>query len=158
METYRSGHNELDSKSSCPKGHVGSNPTVSAMKGWQKRCQPFFLSIHAGLRAFGRKIRKTVLPWMSKTWSEAKPHERGFRLIFQVGGPAFLRFTPFFPVVGCVEVSDSFIDRLTNTSKGNFKPSRYKGVVRPFLEPPRQAAGKVFCSDSSLPPSLTLSP
>ncbi len=30
METYRSGHNELDSKSSCPKGHVGSNPTVSA--------------------------------------------------------------------------------------------------------------------------------
>ena len=31
METYRSGHNELDSKSSCPNGHVGSNPTVSAM-------------------------------------------------------------------------------------------------------------------------------
>ena len=30
METYRSGHNELDSKSSCPQGHVGSNPTVSA--------------------------------------------------------------------------------------------------------------------------------
>ena len=27
---YRSGHNELDSKSSCPQGHVGSNPTVSA--------------------------------------------------------------------------------------------------------------------------------
>ena len=32
METYRSGHNELDSKSSCPKGHVGSNPTVSALE------------------------------------------------------------------------------------------------------------------------------
>lgn len=30
METYRSGRNELDSKSSCPPGHVGSNPTVSA--------------------------------------------------------------------------------------------------------------------------------
>ena len=31
-ETYRSGRNELDSKSSCPKGHVGSNPTHSARK------------------------------------------------------------------------------------------------------------------------------
>ena len=30
MEVYRSGHNELDSKSSCPQGHVGSNPTASA--------------------------------------------------------------------------------------------------------------------------------
>ena len=31
-ETYRSGHNELDSKSSCPQGHEGSNPSVSALK------------------------------------------------------------------------------------------------------------------------------
>ena len=31
-EEYRSGHNELDSKSSCPRGHVGSNPTSSAKK------------------------------------------------------------------------------------------------------------------------------
>lgn len=30
-EAYRSGHNELHSKCSCPKGHVGSNPTLSAM-------------------------------------------------------------------------------------------------------------------------------
>ena len=30
MEAYRSGRNELDSKSSCPQGHVGSNPTASA--------------------------------------------------------------------------------------------------------------------------------
>ena len=30
LETYRSGRNELDSKSGCPQGHVGSNPTVSA--------------------------------------------------------------------------------------------------------------------------------
>ena len=40
METYRSGHNELDSKSSCPKGHVGSNPTVSALE--TLRNQGFF--------------------------------------------------------------------------------------------------------------------
>lgn len=29
-ETYRSGHNENDSKSFDPQGSVGSNPTVSA--------------------------------------------------------------------------------------------------------------------------------
>lgn len=56
-----------------------------------------------------------------------------------------MRLSPFFPVVGSVEVSGSFIDRLTNPPKGaNFKPSRYKGAVRPFLEPPRQAAGEVY--------------
>ena len=31
LETYRSGHNEPDSKSGCLHGHVGSNPTVSAI-------------------------------------------------------------------------------------------------------------------------------
>ena len=30
LETYRSGHNESDSKSFDPQGSVGSNPTVSA--------------------------------------------------------------------------------------------------------------------------------
>ena len=32
METYRSGHNEPDSKSGSPQGLVGSNPTVSARR------------------------------------------------------------------------------------------------------------------------------
>lgn len=31
MEQYRSGHNEPDSKSGCPHGHVSSNLTASAM-------------------------------------------------------------------------------------------------------------------------------
>ena len=70
-----------------------------------------------------------------------------------------MRLPPFFPVVGSVEVFGSFIDRLTNPPKrANFKPSRYKGVVRLFLEPPRRLAGEVFRSDSSLPPSPTPSP
>ena len=30
LETYRRGRNETDSKSVCPKGHEGSNPSVSA--------------------------------------------------------------------------------------------------------------------------------
>ena len=32
MERYRSGHNGADSKSVCAKAHVGTNPTLSAMK------------------------------------------------------------------------------------------------------------------------------
>ena len=30
MERYRSGHNEAVLKTVCPKGRVGSNPTLSA--------------------------------------------------------------------------------------------------------------------------------
>ena len=58
------------------------------MKGWQKRCQPFFLSIHAGFRAFWSKIRKTVLPWMSKQQTVAKSVTAGFPPEFSDGNPA----------------------------------------------------------------------
>ena len=47
-----------------------------------------------------------------------------------------MRFTAFFPVIGSVEVSGLEIDKLTNTSKDDFKPSKSKGEVRPFLERP----------------------
>ena len=43
MEAYRSGRNELDSKSSCPQGHVGSNPTASALE--TLRNQGFFFFV-----------------------------------------------------------------------------------------------------------------
>lgn len=44
-EAYRSGHNGLDSKSSSPKGLVGSNPTASAIKTTTlDRKLSFFLS------------------------------------------------------------------------------------------------------------------
>ena len=32
MERYRSGHNEAVLKTVCPKGRVGSNPTLSVTK------------------------------------------------------------------------------------------------------------------------------
>ena len=32
MERYRSGHNEAVLKTVCPKGRVGSNPTLSVSK------------------------------------------------------------------------------------------------------------------------------
>ncbi len=31
MERYRSGHNEAVLKTVCPKGHMGSNPILSAI-------------------------------------------------------------------------------------------------------------------------------
>ena len=33
MERYRSGHNEAVLKTVCPKGRVGSNPTLSVFYG-----------------------------------------------------------------------------------------------------------------------------
>ena len=44
--------------------------------------------------------------------------KRGFRLIFQAGGSAFFRSAALFPVVGSVEVSGRFIDRLTKVKNG----------------------------------------
>ena len=44
MEAYRSGRNELHSKCSCPKGHVGSNPTASAKLRLMKVRRSLFLS------------------------------------------------------------------------------------------------------------------
>ena len=70
---------------------------------------------------------------------------RSFHLIFQAGNSAFLRFTPFFPVVGSVEVSGRFIDRLTKTPNGQISsPQDTRGVVRPFLEPLRLAGRGVY--------------
>ena len=33
LERYRSGHNEAVLKTVCPKGRVGSNPTLSVLRG-----------------------------------------------------------------------------------------------------------------------------
>ena len=52
---------------------------------------------------------------MSKAKSAEKPHKRGFRLIFQVGGPAFLRSAALFPVVKSVEIPGRKIGKLTNS-------------------------------------------
>ena len=56
METYRSGHNENDSKSFCLHGHVGSNPTVSVIFIKFRGCfaAPFYYFVcPSAQRAFG---------------------------------------------------------------------------------------------------------
>ncbi len=44
MERYRSGHNEAVLKTVCPKGRVGSNPTLSANKKRTLEIQEFFFA------------------------------------------------------------------------------------------------------------------
>ena len=58
---------------------------------------------------------------------------RGLRLIFQVGGPAFLRSAALFPVVKCVEVSGRFIDRLTKAQNGPNQTLKIQGGSAPFF-------------------------
>ena len=43
MERYRSGHNEAVLKTVCPKGRVGSNPTLSVFRTEAERLPFCFL-------------------------------------------------------------------------------------------------------------------
>ena len=60
MERYRSGRNELDSKSSCPQGHVGSNPTRSAKKPWKRNVSKAFSFVRAA-SILGKTIQMVPL-------------------------------------------------------------------------------------------------
>ena len=69
--------------------------------------------------------------------------------------PRFLRSAALFPVVGSVEVSGRFIDRLTKAQNGpKSNPQNTWGVVRPFSGTLRLAGRGV----PALPPSHTLPP
>ena len=60
MERYRSGHNEAVLKTVCPKGRVGSNPTLSAR--------------HSCRRSLYRLSESTI--WRSTQEVEGTPLER----------------------------------------------------------------------------------
>ncbi len=45
MERYRSGHNEAVLKTVCPKGRVGSNPTLSALRKLERASFLFWLQL-----------------------------------------------------------------------------------------------------------------
>ena len=131
--------------------------------GDKKDVTQFFLVFMRVFGLLGTKSGKRFYRRCPTSKPQLNPPQRGFRLIFQAGSPAFLRVPTFFPVVGSAEVSGSFIDRLTNPQKrANSKPSRSKGVVRPFLERPGWLTGALSCNDSSgrrfVPPSPRPSP
>ena len=77
--------------------------------------------------------------------------KQGFRLIFQVGGPAFLRSAALFPVVKCVEVYACQIDRLTKAQNQTLK---IQGGSAPFFRNSPAAKPGSFLRF----PPLTLSP
>ena len=64
MEAYRSGHNEPDSKSGCPHGHVSSNLTASARGLFavnvRNRPSIFLPFLRSLLRAFFCLCRKRI--------------------------------------------------------------------------------------------------
>ena len=77
--------------------------------------------------------------------------KRGFRLIFQAGGPAFLRSAALFPAYKCVEVYACQIDRLTKAQNQTLKI--HGGSVPFFRNSPAGRPGSFL----RFPP-LTLSP
>ena len=90
------------------------------MKGDKKDVTQFFLVFMRVFGLLGAKSGKRFYRRCPTGKPQLNPPQRGFRLIFQAGSPAFLRFPTFFPVVGSTEVSGSFIDRLTNPKTGEF--------------------------------------
>ena len=81
--------------------------------------------------------------------------KRGFRLIFQAGGPAFLRSAALFPVVKCVEVYACQIDRLTKAQNGPTQALKIQGGSAPFFRnSPAGRPGRFFAP----PPSHALPP
>ena len=77
--------------------------------------------------------------------------------------PRFFAFYTFFPAVGTVEVSDGFIDRLTNCETGRFQTLKIQGGSAPFFRSvsaglPGRFLRRFFAAIFRLSPSLTLSP
>ena len=77
--------------------------------------------------------------------------------------PRFFAFYTFFPAVGTVEVSDGFIDRLTNCETGRFQNLKIQGGSAPFFRSvsaglPGRFLRRFFAAIFRLSPSLTLSP
>lgn len=94
---------------------------LSSSPPWRvdkKDVNPFFLVFMRVCGLLDGKSEKRFYRGCPRQNPQRNPHKRGFRLIFQVGGPAFLRSAALFPVVKCVEVSGMFIDRLTKAPNG----------------------------------------
>ena len=98
METYRSGCNELDSKSSCPQGHVGSNPTASATNPLSLNgFKGFLFCSFLGLR---EEIYEMV-PMVPDLWClTGTYHIQKFRVVVPKWRPALQNKA----VKGCVKI------------------------------------------------------
>ncbi len=99
------------------------------MIGWHKRCHPIFLVF---MRVFGLFEQNAGNRFTIdvQTANRSKIRRSGAPSDFFQTGSAFLLF--FSPAVGTVEVSDSFIDRLTNPPHRQISSLKVQGVLRPF--------------------------
>ena len=70
MERYRSGHNEAVLKTVCPKGHMGSNPILSA-RLYNNQILNFLIQAHGEVPK-----RLKGLPWKG---SRSLIAARGFK-------------------------------------------------------------------------------
>ena len=73
-------------------------PLGSTMIGWQKRCHSIFSVFMRVCGLLEVKSEKQFYRRCPNSKPQQNPSQRGFHLIFQAGGPAFLRFTPFSPL------------------------------------------------------------
>jgi len=66
--------------------------------GDKKDVTQFFLVFMRVFGLLGAKSGKRFYRRCPTSKPQLNPPQRGFRLIFQAGSPAFLRFLPFFPL------------------------------------------------------------
>ena len=77
---------------------AGSSPVTRTMIGDKKDVTQFFSVFMRVCGLFGAKSEKRFYRRCPNSKPQQNPSKRGFRLKIQAGGPAFLRFTPFFPL------------------------------------------------------------
>ena len=68
MQRYRSGHNEAVLKTVCPRGHVGSNPTLCVRKK--------MINQSSFLLSYNMFCVKVYMVWRSTQEAEGAPLER----------------------------------------------------------------------------------
>ena len=76
----------------------GFESSGRAVIGGQKRCHPIFSVFMRVCGLLEVKSEKRFYRRCPNSKPQQNPSQRGFHLIFQAGGPAFLRFTPFSPL------------------------------------------------------------
>ena len=106
-ERYRSGCNGIASKAICPQGHVGSNPTLSAMslfKKQEKQAEITPKDLLKKVQALETKLEKTA-----KELGDLKQEMR--RALTKIG---IKRFNPFKEIGGDQSFSVALLDEEHN--------------------------------------------